>query len=390
MKASCLQESMHKVLQITSRVTPGRTTMPILQNTLVRTTGTGQAIEFTATNQEMTVRMRIAAEVEREGELTAPNKLLTDFIATLPHEPVTIEQVENTFIMRIQCGSAKANVNGTNGELFPPVPETGETNAAVITAEEFRRAVNRVAYCAASHEGRPVLTGVLMELEGDTLTTVGADGFRLGVQRSQLQEPAEKNVSGIVPARTLLEVQRIAGKAEREVTILIPENGKNIRFVVGSEDPSISEVEITSLLLAGTYPAYESLIPQDLPNRAVFSLSDLSQASRRAEIFARDDSHRVRFQMSGGRGGEGTAVITSEAKDLGNNRAEIRMQEMNGNEIALSLNGKYIQETLSNLSSEQVMLETSNSTAPVKMSIPDDDSYVHVMMPIVTLEDQQT
>ena len=386
MKGSCLQETMQRALQITSRVTPSRTPMPIIQNTLVRMME--KAVEFTATNLEMTVRMRIPADVEREGALTVPNKLLSDLVHTLPKEPVSMEQTEETAVMRIKCGSAKANINGTNADLFPPTPEVEENNAVVITAEEFRKAVARVAFCAATDNGRPVLTGVLLELDGETLTTVGADGFRLGLQRSSLERPPSENARAIVPARTLLEVQRIAGNAERQVEIMIPASGNNIRFLVGSEEPGVTEVEITSLLVAGNYPASETLIPQGLPNRAVFSLGDLSRTARRAEIFARDSNHTVRFEISRKHGETGNAVISSETKELGDNRAELNVQEMQGSDISIALNGRYIQEALASLDSKQITLETSNGSSPAKMRIPGDESYVHVMMPIVTLEDR--
>ena len=149
----------------------------------------------------------------------------------------------------------------------------------------------------------------------------------------------------------------------------------------------MTEVEVTSLLLAGQYPAYQTLIPQDLPNRAVFSLADLSRTTRRAEIFARGDNHKVRFEISRGTGGAGSAVITSEAMELGDNRAELKLEEMQGSNIAIALNGKYIQETLACLNSKEMLLETSSGTAPARMGIPGQDDYVHVMMSIVMLED---
>ena len=133
MNASCLQENLHRVLQINNRVTPGRTTMPIVQNTLIRTAG--KDLEFVATNLEMTVRIRIPADVEAEGELTAPNKLLSDFVNTLPREePVYMEKADGSEVLRIKCGYSKANVNGTSATLFPPVPEAEGGSRVIITA----------------------------------------------------------------------------------------------------------------------------------------------------------------------------------------------------------------------------------------------------------------
>ena len=383
MKASCLQDNAQRALQITSRVIPARTTMPIVQNTLIR--AIEKELEFTATNLEMTVRIRIPAGVEQEGALTVPNKLLSDLVNTLPSDLITLERVEESAVMRLRCGQSKVNINGAEENLFPPTPEVQEEHIAIITAAEFRKSVSRVAYCANSDEGQPVLTGVLMELEEETLTTVGADGFRMAVQKSRLETSAERKIKALVPARTLLEVQRISGNAERQVEIRIPEDGRNIQFLVGSEEPGVAEVEVTSLLLAGNYPNYRTLIPQDLPNRAVFSLSDLLRTTRRAEVFARGNNHQVRFELNLEAGGAGSAVVTSEAKELGNNRAVLTLEEIKGSNISIALNGKYIQEALASLNSKQVTLETSNSNSLAKLGIPDNDEYTHVMMPIVTL-----
>ena len=190
MKGSCLQETMQRALQITSRVTPSRTPMPIIQNTLIRMME--KAVEFTATNLEMTVRMRIPADVEREGALTVPNKLLSDLVHTLPREPVSMEQTEETAVMRIKCGSAKANINGTNADLFPPIPEVEENNTVVITAEEFRKAVARVAFCAATDNGRPVLTGVLMEFGRGDADDGGSRRVPAGTPAQQSGKTADR------------------------------------------------------------------------------------------------------------------------------------------------------------------------------------------------------
>ncbi len=131
---------------------------------------------------------------------------MADFINTLPSQPVTLERLDENAVMRIKSGQSKANINGADEKLFPPAPEVEQDNVAVITAEEFRKAVGRVAYCAATENGRPVLTGVLMDLDGDTLITVAGDGFRMGMQRTTLETPAERKVQAIVPARTVLEV----------------------------------------------------------------------------------------------------------------------------------------------------------------------------------------
>ena len=206
-----------------------------------------------------------------------------------------MERPGETTVLKLRCGDTKANINGANANLFPPMPEVEESNTVIMESDEFRKAVVRVAHCAATETNRPALTGILMDLDEDNLTTVGADGFRLAVQRSKLTGPVGQPARAVVPAKTLIEVQRIAGNVGGQVEILIPEDGKTVRFRIGAEGEGNSDIEVTSLLLAETYPAYRDLVPQDMPNQAVFKLGELSNSTRRAEIFARDVQHAVQF-----------------------------------------------------------------------------------------------
>ena len=425
MKAKCLQEVIHRALQITSRVTPGRTSMPILQNTLIQ--AEGEMLHLVATNLEMTVRMSLPATIEREGALAVPNQLLGDFISALPRDVVELEQPENTTQMRLTCGLANANINSASASLFPPSPEVGNSISIILTAAEFKKAVGRVAFCTASDNGRPVLTGILLHLEDGQLTTVGADGLRVAIQRTTLETPSETpletpleitsetpwetpwekpwkipwetsletaldtpsgiNTRVVVPARIMNEVQRIVSNNGEHVEIVIPADEKHIRFRIGSEEPQSSDIEVISQLLVDSYPNYQGLIPEEMPNQAVFALRDLQSAIRRAALFARDDQHTVRFDMSRENGRE-RIIISSESKELGSNRAELPIKDMLGNNIVIAFNNKFIQDALSVLDSRKVRLETNNRTTPVKITIPEEDDYVHVFMPILTLESQ--
>ena len=387
MKAKCLQEVIHRALQITSRVTPGRTSMPILQNTLIQ--AEGEMLHLVATNLEMTVRMSLPATIEREGALAVPNQLLGDFISALPRDVVELEQPENTTQMRLTCGLANANINSASASLFPPSPEVGNITSVILTAGEFKKAVGRVAFCTASDNGRPVLTGILLHLKDGELTTVGADGLRVAIQRTTLETPSDINARVVVPARVMNEVQRIVSNNGEHVEIIIPTHEKHVRFRIGSEEPQSSDIEVISQLLVDSYPDYQGLIPEEMPNQAVFTLRDLQWAIRRAALFAQDNQHTVRFDMSRENGRE-RIIISSESKELGNNRAELPIKDMQGNNIVIAFNNKFIQDALNVLDSKKVRLETNNRTTPVKIMIPEEDDYVHVFMPILTLENQRT
>lgn len=381
MNASCLPEDLQKTLQITGRVTPAKTAWPIAHSVLLR--AQEGELELTATNGELTVRTRIPAAVAEAGAITLPNKLLTNLVQTLPREPVQLE-VDDPPALCLRCQQVQARINGAPPEVFPPLPETGDNPVVVeLKAEEFRKGIRRVAHCAATEHGRPVLTGILIELEGHTLTTVATDQYRLTVQQTLVETPVPERIAALVPARSLREAQHIAGNSEQPVQLTLPREGGHIRFLVGAEK-SQQEVEIISQLLAGDYPEYAKLIPQDLSGRAAFDLEELRQSARRAELFNRS-THRVQFQLTR-KGTKGLAVITSESRELGSHRTELRLAEMKGDDITIGLNGQYLQEALATLKGPQVILETDDVTSPVKLTLPENDEYVHMMAPVITLD----
>ena len=389
MKAFCLQEAMIAGLEMTSRVTPARSAMPIVQSVLMK--AEAGMIRLTATNLEMVIRINLPATIEREGALAVPNQLLRGFIAALPKEPVQMEQAEGQAALKLICGCSKASINGQDAEFFPPVPEINPATRIIMKAEEFRKAVGRVAFCTASDTGRPVLNGIMMELQDGALITIGTDGFRMGVQRTELETPAEGNQEArlIVPARVMIELQRLSDRRGGIVEILIPENQNNVRFRIGDEEPQESDIEVTSLLLVGKFPSYGTLIPRNMPNRADFNLNGLFHITKQAALFARDSNNTVMFDIGRDESGErGRAVISSESKNVGNNEAEIQMEGISGEDIRIGFNNKHLQDVMANVSSKQIRLETSTQSSAAKIVIPDQDDYVYVMMPIATLESQ--
>ena len=396
MKAFCLQEIMIAGLEMTSRVTPARPLMPITQSVLMK--AEGEMIQMTATNLEMVIRINLPATIEREGSLAVPNRLLRDFIAELPREVVQMEQIVEEeegsggkVALDLVCGCSKATINGQEAQYFPPVPKTEASTVITMRADEFRKAISRVAFCTASDMGRrPVLTGILMELQNQELVTVGADGFRMAAQRTGMVNPPEGKADAriIVPARVLTEVQRLSDRRGGVVEITIPEEQNNVKFRVGDDEPNQqTDIEVTALLLAGSFPNYGTLIPQDMPNLADFDLSNLVHATRQAALFAKDINNTVMFDIGRNESGErGRAVISSQAKNLGNNEAEVMMEQIKGDNIRIAFNNKYLQDVLAHLGSKRVRLETSSQGSAAKIEIPDESEYAYVMMPILTME----
>src|SRR3990167_7214527 len=176
MKVSCLQENLNRGLGIVARAVAARTTLPITNNVLLATEDS--RLRLTATNLEIGISCWVGAQVEKEGAITVPARLLSEFVNSLPKEKVNLSLSEKN-ILGLTCGRLKARMSGVDAEEFPPYPKMGDGLPVRIDAKALRRGLTYVTFAALADNIRPVLSGVNVRFEGDTLTLAGADGYRL-------------------------------------------------------------------------------------------------------------------------------------------------------------------------------------------------------------------
>lgn len=375
MRLSCLQENLVRGLSVVSRAVATRTTLPITQNVLLSTDQS--RLKLAATNLEIAITTWIGAQVEEEGSITIPARLLTDFVNSLPSERIDIESTAQPKGLNLQCARTETHINGTDAEDFPPIPTVESGVAGKIEPQVLKDAINHVAFAAATEDSRPVLTGVKVEISGQDFTFAAADGFRLAVYRGKLAEPMPEDVSFIIPSRAMQEVNRVIGGQEEPVEFTITPQKSQALF-------RLESVEIMSQLIQGTFPNYSQLIPQSYGTRAIVELEDFLRATRTASIFARDGSGIVRIQLTGGDNGTGRLLISSRAEELGDNQGEINAS-IEGDDAKIAFNAKYLAEVLDVLGKGQVALETTSPSSPgvlKPVTIAPDTDYVHVVMPM--------
>ena len=379
MRLSCLQENLSRGLSIVGRAVATRTTLPITQNVLLSTDQS--RLKLSATNLEIAITTWVGAQVEEEGAITLPARLLTEFVSSLPPERVDISSIAQPKGLDLRCARFEAHINGTDAEDFPPVPTVESGVIGKIQPQVLKDAINYVAFAAATEDSRPVLTGTKVEISGQDFTFAAADGFRLAVFKGQLAEPVSEDVSFIIPARTLLEVNRLIGSL----------SGDPIEFTVTPSKSQalfrLEDVEIVSQLIQGTFPNYSQLIPQSYGTRVVVELEDFLRATRSASIFARDGSGIVRLHVtSEAHGADAKLSISSRAEEVGDNQGDIDAKvEGDEAEAKIAFNSKYLTEVLDVLGKGEVALETTTPSSPGvirPVENPPGADYLHVVMPM--------
>ena len=374
MQVSCLQQNLRRGLAIVGRAVATRSNLPVLQNVKIATED-GMLV-LTATNLDIAITTRIGAQVEEEGEITIPARLLTDFVNSLPDERIDIETSVEPLSVGLKCQRFEANINGTDAEEFPPIPTVDEGATIKVDPQVLRETIAYVAFAAATEDSRPVLTGIKVEVNGEDFTFAAADGFRLAVYDGKLAEPLSEPTEFIIPAKTMQEVGRLIGGDDTGVEFTVTSAGTHALFNIGT-------VEIVSQLMPGSFPNFRSLIPSEHRNRVIVQQSDFMRAVRSASIFARDGSGIVRVQIMGEEQGGGIS-ISSRAEELGDNQGEID-GEVEGevdDQSRIAFNNKYLSEVLDVLGDGEIAFEITSASSPGVVRSVSKEGYTHVVMPM--------
>ncbi len=374
MKLVCQQETLAKWLSIVSRAVPSKSTLPVLSNILLATED-GQ-LKLAATNLEVAITTWLSAKIEDEGAITVPARLLTEFVNSLPPDRIEMELSERTRTLHLLCARAEANIKGIDAEEFPPIPRVSDRPTTEIDAQLLREAVQYVAFAAAQDDIRPVLTGVLLSFQDNTLTAAAADGFRLAVKKVDLASPVEGKVDVIVPARTLSELARILDDDEAKVEVTITPNKSQIMF-------HMANVNLVSKLVEGNFPNYQQIIPQRPgATRVMVNAGEFLRATKRASFFARESANAVKLGVTPGDDlGPGRLTVTATAAEVGDNHTELDAI-VEGNAAQISFNAKYLSDVLGVLGSGQIALEVASPSSPGVIRPTASDDYTHVIMPM--------
>ncbi|MBM11029.1 MAG: DNA polymerase III subunit beta [Chloroflexi bacterium] len=378
MKITCLQENLSRGLAVVGRAVASRATLPVTQNVLLSVDQS--MLKLSATNLEIAMTTWVGAMIEEEGSITVPARLLTEFVNSLPNDKIELELDQGSGLLHISSGNSDAHINTTDASEFPPIPTVDDGVAAAVDPVVIKAAIGRVAFAAATEESRPVLTGVEVKLNEGKFTMAAADGFRLAVHHGDLLQPVPEEMSVIIPARTMNELNRLIGDQEEPVEIVMTPAKGQVMFRVKGGDT----IEIVSQLLQGSFPNYEQLIPQSYTTRAIMDLPTVLRAARTASIFARDGSNIIRMHlMPSESDAEPPRVeISARSEEVGDNQDVVDLDEIEGDEGKIAFNSRYLLDVLSVLEKGKVALETTTSSSPGVFRPTDSEEYIHVVMPM--------
>jgi DNA polymerase-3 subunit beta len=378
--------------------------MPITANVLIATED--DRLKLAATNLEITLSCWIPAEIEEAGAITVPARLLTDFVATLPNDRISLTVAPRSRQVRLACARNEATIGGLDAEDFPPPPVVKDGVSVPLDAKGLRQAIGQTVFAAATDDSRPVLTGVHTKFEDRTLTLAASDGFRLSVFKLPLEQAVPEPAEIVIPSRALNELLRLLGRPAgsrtlrnvdgRETVAPEGERGSGQLDEETLDEPitlrtnaaktqvlfRLSNVEMVSQLIQGTFPNFNQLIPPDSSSRAVVDIGEFLREIRTASVFARDGSGIVRLVVAPGEElRSGQITISARAEEVGDNQGEIDAA-VEGEGVKIAFNGKYLQDVLQAMDGGQLSMETKGPSSQGVFRAVGEDNYVHVIMPM--------
>ncbi len=375
MKVSVLQENLAFGLGIVSRATSQRSSLPVLENVLVASDG--GRLRLSATNLELGITCWIGAKIEAEGSTTVPARTFTELVGTMT-DRIKLSLTNKTEMLNVSDVVSKGKVKGIPADEFPPA-RISEGSAIGIAAADLKEAIQQVAFAASSDLGRPVLNGVLIELDdNNTLTLVAVDGFRLS-KRTLVPGDMPKDVKPfrvIVPARSLNELARIL-RGDETVSMLATKS------LVAFRTP---DIELVSQIIEGEFPDYQQIIPREHKTRATVNTSDLLTACKQADIFAREGNHSARVHILPADSEMSARIVVSgQSTETGENRAVVDAV-VDGPAIPMDLNARFLQDALKAVKTPTAILETTAAVLPCVIYPADDTEFLQLIMPMQSKE----
>jgi len=364
MKFLCTKDNLITGLSAVVHIASRNSSLPILNNILLKTSKIG--LEISATNLEVAIKTVVRGKVEQEGAIVVQGKLIFDWVVLAASEKIEIEADGTN--LNLLAGKRKAIIRGVAAEEFPVIPEIESGLSFSANNQELTKALSGVALAVNNDESRPEISGIFLKKQNHVLFFVGTDSYRLA--EAKITTTNEQDVQTIVPLRTIQELVRIAASNNEETTVFVSDN--QILFVIG-------DTKITSRVIAGQYPDYQQIIPQQHNTKLVVETNQLIQAVKAASLFVRSGINDVKLIYSSI---TKELTVASNNAQVGEGATELSLINSEGETVEIVFNYRYLLDGLTVMATDQTEIKINNSTTPAVLTPIKQTDYFYIIMPI--------
>lgn len=335
-----------KNLQQISGVISSNTVLSVLEDFLFELKG--NKLTLTATDLETMMRVQMdVSDVQGEGKICIPSKILTEYLKNLPEQPITFNVYEKDLSIEMSSDVGKYKIGGEKADDFPKEPAPGNTTTFNISSMSVIEAINRTLFAVSNDTLRPAMTGVYFELANSGLTFVSTDAHRLvKLVRTDINCPAEDGF--IVPKKPLQQLRTTLPADDTALEL----SYNSSHLFVKSEKMSMS-----CRLIDARFPDYKAVVPTDNPYKLTINRGDFISALRRVSIFANKTTNQVVLDINGN-----SVTISAQDIDFSYEGKETLNCQYNGEDMKIAFNAKLMVEMLGNMEGDDIEMDLSTPT----------------------------
>ena len=361
MKVVCSRDELAQRLGVVVRAVSTRASVQILSGVLLR--AENGRLHLAATDMELSLRSSLEAQVEGEGAVVVPGRLLVDLVRLLPADDVTFEHRADEGVVHVTCGPSSSTLHTYSAEDFPRLPDLDAVGTFTVDREVLLDTIARVARSASRDESRPVLTGILVRFETGKLVMAATDSYRMSVKETAF-EGETPELEAIIPARALAELGRIAQSGET-LELGVHEN----QVVFAADD-----VWLTTRRIDGQFPNYKQLLPETFEHEVTLPRAEVLDVVRRVAVMAQRNSPlRMRFA-------EGEVTLLAQTQDVGEARESLPVN-FSGEPLEIGFNADFLREGIESVTADEIQLRLISPLRPGLIRAEGDDFW-YLIMPI--------
>ena len=364
MRFTCEKSMLVQGLNIAGRTVAQKSSLSVIEGVLCKA---GDGLSLTGYNMETAITYLIEADVSDPGQCILPAKLFGDIIRRLPEGPVTVV-VDDNFKVSIRAGFASFTISAESADDYPDLPDVSDGRAIRIPQSALKELIGGTIFAVSENQGRPIHTGVKFEVKDDTVSAIAVDGFRLARRTFHTEQPTGRDLSFVVPAAGLKEVEKILTDSEDNVGFTL--GGKHILYQIGN-------ATLVCRLLDGEFLDWRKVVPTNCPIKLIANVSDLASSVERVGLIVSEKyKSPVRCIFSNQVLNMRTATTIGAAED----RCSIAGD---GKELEIGFNVRYLADALKVVPSEEVTLELTNGLSPIVLTPVDDKKdFAYMILPV--------
>ena len=364
MRFTCEKSMLVQGLNIAGRTVAQKSSLSVIEGILCHA---GQDLSLTGYNMETAITYSVEADVADPGACILPAKLFGDIVRKLPEGPVTVVVDEN-FKVSIRAGYASFTISAECAEDYPDLPDVNSGRPIKIPQNALKELISGTIFAVSENQGRPIHTGVKFEVTNDSISAIAVDGFRLARRTFHPESSTERELSFVVPAQGLKEVEKILVDSDDDVSFTL--GPKHILYQIG-------KATLVCRLLEGEFLDWRRVVPTNCPVKLVANVGDLASSVDRVGLIVSEKyKSPVRCVFSN----QVLLMRTNTTIGAAEDRCAIAGD---GKELEIGFNVRYLIDALRAIPADEVTLELTNGLSPIVLTPADEKhDFAYMVLPV--------